>query len=181
VRLGPILDCPAQANAWQDAYIQRVAASFLRVTGAPLLETGLSGQGAWQGDFALLTHRGDPQATLNYGNAFALGLWECGWEEFTGLPSAVTAPPEDRASRAAAMAKVAQDNFVRGYRGRRISRKGRLFFIEDGIIWRLLDETGESFGVGAWFRGQVGAHATDAEAARQTSDVRVPASRRNHF
>jgi hypothetical protein len=79
------------------------------------------------------------------------------------------------------MAKVAQDNFVRGYRGRRISRKGRLFFIEDGIIWRLLDETGEAFGVGAWFRGQVGAHATDAEAARQTSDVRVPASRRNHF
>jgi len=152
MRIGPILARPDEGNFYQDAYIKSVAASFLRVTGAPLMETGLSGQGAWQGDFALLTHRGDPDATLNYGNAFALRLWECDWQDFTGLPSAVTAPPEDRASRAAAMEKVAQDNFVRGYSGRRISRKGRLFFIEDGIIWRLLDETGEAFGVGAWFR-----------------------------
>ena len=50
------------------------------------------------------------------------------------------------------MQKVAQDNFVRGYSGRRISRKGRLFFIEDGVIWRLLDEQGEAFGLGAWFK-----------------------------
>jgi len=152
MRIGPILDRPTDANFYQDAYIKSVAASFLRVTGAPLMGTGFSGQGVWQGDFALLTHRGDPDATLNYGNAFALRLWECDWQDFTGLPSTVTAPPEDRASRAVAMEKVAQDNFVRGYSGRRISCKGRLFFIEDGIIWRLLDETGEAFGVGAWFR-----------------------------
>jgi hypothetical protein len=150
--IGPILDRPAQANAWQDDYIKRVAGSFMRVTGAPLLQSQTPGQGAWLGDFALLTHRGDDDGTLNYGNQFALNLWECGWEDFIGLPSAVTAPPEDRPSRAVAMQKVAQDNFVRGYSGRRISRKGRLFIIEDGIIWRLLDETGEAFGIGAWFK-----------------------------
>jgi MEKHLA domain len=150
--LGPVLDCPASANDWQDAYIRRVAASFARVTGAPLVEGALNGARAWFGDFALLTHRGDDKDTMNYGNAFALALWECGWDDFTGVPSEVTAPPEDRAERAIAMQKVVTDNFVRGYRGRRISRKGRLFTIEDGVIWRLMDETGEAFGVGAFFR-----------------------------
>lgn len=148
---GPILDCPTDANDWQDVYIRRVADSFARVTGAPLLQR-VSGRDAWQGDFALLTHRGDPAATLNYANRFALDLWECGWADFIGQPSEITAPPQDRAERAVAMQKVAKDNFVRGYRGQRISRKGRLFTIEDGVIWRLLDESGEAFGVGAWFK-----------------------------
>lgn len=50
------------------------------------------------------------------------------------------------------MQKVARDNFVRGYSGRRISRKGRLFVIDDVTIWRLLDDNGHAFGVGAFFR-----------------------------
>jgi len=150
--LGPILALPGEANAYHDAHIKRVAASFARVTGAPLFESGLSGQGAWFGDFALLTHRGDDQATLNYGNAFALGLWQCSWEEFTAMPSAATAPPEDHGARDILMRTVARDNFVRGYSGRRISRKGRLFRIEDVTIWQLLDDDGGSFGVGAFFK-----------------------------
>ncbi len=150
--IGPVLALPAEANFHQDAYIRCVADSFARVTGAPLLQSGLSGQGAWLGDFALLTHRGDDQAMLNYGNLFALRLWESSWAEFTTTPSAATAPPEDIGPRHAVMQKVARDNFVRGYSGRRISRKGRLFVIEDVTIWRLLDDDGEAFGVGAFFR-----------------------------
>ena len=147
--LGPVLARPAKANAYQDAYIKRVADSFARVTGAALPRS--SGPGVWRGEFALLTHRGDADATLNYGNAFALKLWEASWEEFTATPSAATAPPGDHGPRDAMMRKVARDNFVRGYTGRRISRKGRLFRIEDVTIWRLLDEKLEPFGVGAFF------------------------------
>lgn len=149
--LGPILALPTEANDFQDAYIRRVAASFARVTGAPLRPSGLSGRAFWLGDFALLTHRGDDQATLNYGNEFALRLWEASWAEFTATPSAATAPREDHTSRDAVMQKVARDNFVRGYSGRRISRKGRPFIIQDVTIWRLLDENGAAFGVGAVF------------------------------
>jgi hypothetical protein len=134
VTLGPLFALLTEADDFQDAYIRRVTDSFARATGAPLPQSALSGQGAWLGDFALLTHRGDDQATLNYGNTFALGLWEASWEEFTTTPSAATAPPEDHASRGAVMQKVARDNFVRGYSGRRISRKGRLFIIEDVTI-----------------------------------------------
>jgi hypothetical protein len=155
--IGPLLTHPCEANDYHSAHIRRVAGSYARVTGGSLeQEAGLDGaapgRSAWFGDFALLTHRGDEQATLNYGNAFALGLWECGWEEFVGLPSAVTAPPQDRDQRDAVLQAVAQDNFVRGYCGGRISRKGKLFRIENVTIWRLLDETGSAFGVGAFFR-----------------------------
>lgn len=149
---GPVLSHPDEANAYHEAYVRRVAASFARVTGAPLFESGVSGKDAWFGDFALLTHRGDDQATLNYGNAFALGLWQCSWDEFTAMPSSATAPPDDRAARDALMRTVARDNFVRGYSGRRVSRTGRLFRIEDATIWRLLDQDGGSFGVGAFFK-----------------------------
>jgi len=148
--LGPILARPCEANAYHDDYIKRVADSFARVTGTTLPEC--SGPGAWRGDFALLTHRGDADAILNYGNAFALHLWEASWEEFTVTPSAATAPPGDHGPRDAMMKKVARDNFVHGYCGRRISRKGRLFIIADVTIWRLLDDKLEPFGVGAFFK-----------------------------
>jgi hypothetical protein len=150
--LGPVLALPDAANGYQDVYIRRIADSFARVTGESLPLQAQPGRDAWFGNFALLSHRGDAAATLNYANAFALKLWEYDWEDFTGLPSEVTAPPDDRVSRAVAMTKVARDNFVRGYSGRRISATGRLFTIADGIIWRLLDADGTSFGVGAFFR-----------------------------
>jgi hypothetical protein len=150
--IGPVLALPNAANGYQDAYIQRIADSFARVTGESLPLQAHPGRDAWFGDFALLTHRGDAAATLNYGNAFTLKLWEYGWEAFTTTPSAATAPARDHGPRDAMMAKVAHDNFVHGYSGRRISATGRLFVIDDVTIWRLLDADGTSFGVGAFFR-----------------------------
>jgi hypothetical protein len=131
--------------------VQAVLASHLRVVGKPLL-VGLSGRDVWSGDFALLTHRGDAQAMLNYGNRFALDLWECDWDQFTATPSSATAPQEGRAERAAMMQQVVQGGFVCGYDGQRVSRTGRVFLIQDVTIWRLLDEKKQSFGIAAFFR-----------------------------
>ena len=148
---GPVLAAPGEENDFQDAFVQKILASHACVTGRPLLPS-LSGRDIWSGDFALLTHRGDPQAMLNYGNKFALDLWECDWDQFTATPSSATAPEEGRAAREAMMQQVIQNGFVTGYSGRRISRTGRLFLIQDVTIWRLLEESGESFGVAAFFR-----------------------------
>ena len=151
--LGPILDRPGEDNDYQDIYIRRVAASFARVTGGRLpLDPIAPGRSAWLGDFALLTHRGDKLASLNYANRFALNLWECDWQDFAGMPSALTAPRQDRGPRDDLMQRVARDNFVSDYGGRRISAKGRLFEIRGATVWRLLEEDGTSFGVGAFFR-----------------------------
>ena len=148
---GPTLAAPGAENNFQDAFVQKVLASHLRVVGQPLL-AGLTARDVWSGDFALLTHRGDAQAILNYGNRFVLDLWACDWAQFTITPSSATAPEDGRAERAAMMQQVVRDGFVRGYDGPRVSRTGRLFLIQDVTIWRLLDVSGGNFGIGAFFR-----------------------------
>ena len=155
--LGPLLAAPAPENNYQAAFVARVADAFVRVTGKNLiteatLDPMALGKSAWAGDFALLTHRGDERATLNYGNRFALGLWEMDWSSFIATPSGDTAPHNASTARDLLMEKVSKDNFVTGYEGERISRSGRRFLIEDVTVWRLLDEQGQSFGMAAFFR-----------------------------
>jgi hypothetical protein len=155
--IGPSLSRPSPGNSYHGEFVARVAESFAHVTGRSLYEeAGLDpralGRSAWEGGFALLTHRGDAGAMLNYGNDFALRLWECDWEGLVALPSAATAPPDDIAGREDLMRRVAQGGFASGYSGRRISRTGRLFMIENATVWRLIDRSGDCFGVGAFFR-----------------------------
>lgn len=146
---------PATANDFQAAFVARLVASFDRATGGDLVrEAGLDpaalGRSAWEGPFALLSH--GPDAILNYANRFALELWEMDWEAMLKTPSSATAPPEDRATRADLMARVAQGGFARHYTGRRISAKGRLFLIQDVTVWTCKDEKGAVFGAGAFFK-----------------------------
>jgi hypothetical protein len=130
-------------------------AAFARITGGDLVaEAGLDtadlGKSAWEGQFALLTH--DPNAILNYANRFALDLWEMDWETLVRTPSRDTAPEEDRAARAVIMAAVERDGFTRSYTGRRVSRTGKLFLIENATVFTLTDEKGAGFGTGAFFK-----------------------------
>ena len=155
--IGPVLAMPDAANGFLGDFVLRVARSFAHVTGRDLFaEAGIDpmspGESAWSGDFALLTHRGDADAMLNYGNRFALDLWECDWDQFIRTPSRATAPSDDVEERTVMMDQVARDGFVSGYEGRRVSRTGRLFVIRDVTVWRLAEPLSESFGVAAFFR-----------------------------
>jgi len=149
---GPVLDLPSARNRYQEAFIRRVAEVFRRATGGDLgLDPAAPGESAWTGGFALLTHRGDAEAVLNYGNLFAQALWACGWDGFTRLPSRATAPEQGREARAAMMETVMRDGFVSGYDGERVAADGSRFIIRDVTVWRLRDADGD-FGVAAFFR-----------------------------
>jgi hypothetical protein len=146
---------PSASNGWHGDFIARVVAAFARVTGGDLvdeasLDPANLGRSVWDGDFALLTH--DRDAILTYGNRFALDLWEMDWETLIRTPSRLTAPEEDRAARAAIMAAVERDGFTRAYTGRRVSRTGKLFLIENATVFTLTDEKGAGFGTGAFFK-----------------------------
>ena len=56
-------------------------------------------------------------------------------------PSRLSAEAPDRAERQALLDAVARNGFMTGYRGLRIASTGRRFWIEDGIVWELLDGT----------------------------------------
>ena len=146
---------PAPGNSYHSDFLAKVVAAFARVTGGDLIaEAGLDpgdlGRSAWDGQFALLTH--DTDAILTYGNRFALDLWEMDWETLVRTPSRETAPEEDRAARATIMAAVARDGFTRAYTGRRVSRSGKFFLIENAAVFTLRDEKGAGFGTGAFFK-----------------------------
>lgn len=157
------MDQPAPDNDWQSSFVARIAASFGRATGGDLIAAaGLDpaephfrniGRSAWDGNFALLTH--DRNAILTYGNRFTLDLWEMDWQTLVRTPSRLTAPEEDRAARAVIMAQVERDGFTSAYSGRRVSRTGRLFLIENATVWTMCDEKGAGFGTGAFFKSIV--------------------------
>jgi len=150
------MEQPSASNDWQSGFVARIAASFDRATGGDLvrdagLDSASLGRSAWNGDFALLCHSND--AILTYANSFALALWEMDWPTMLITPSRETAPQgEDRDTRAALMEQVARNGFIRNYTGRRVSRSGRLFFIENATVWTMRDEKGARFGTGAFFQ-----------------------------
>ncbi len=138
--------------------------SHAEAFGRPLL-AGCSGEGSdlshqaqelFAADTLVLAHDGadpgaDPGPRLTYANRAALRLWRRPWAEQVGLPSRLTAPPDQRASRSKALQRVQSEHASHGYSGIRIDSQGRRFQIQDARLWTLWDEAGEPSGQAAAF------------------------------
>ena len=57
----------------------------------------------------------------------------------------------DRLERQKQLEEVARKGYISEYRGVRISRSGRRFWVEDAVVWQLLDESGVCHGQAAKF------------------------------
>ena len=99
----------------------------------------------------MLAHTNAADPLLSYANAAALQLWETHWAELIGMPSRLTAPPSERGERHQALGQAKQREAIEGYRGIRISRKGRRFMINNGRIWTLRDQENRPIGQAACF------------------------------
>lgn len=142
-------------RAAPDAQALLLFDSYARVVGEPLLHTRLTGEALaralWQMPQVLVSHGLGEDPRFNYGNAAALALFEMSWEEFTATPSRASAETANQAARAKVMAEVEALGYTTGYRGLRVSRSGRRFWIEDTIIWNVLDIDGRYCGQAATF------------------------------
>lgn len=132
-------------------------ASHRRLTGRPLVDERLSpeAQAAWldvDAPFGVLAHDGGADPRFTYANLAALSCFEYPDDELIGLPSRLTAAPEDRAERQRLLDAVARDGIVEGYRGLRVAKSGRRFTIADVTVWTLRDESGATHGQAAVFR-----------------------------
>ena len=99
--------------------------------------------------FALVAHDAAADPTFFYGNQAALDLFEMTWDEFTSLPSRLSAGADDREERAELLRRVASDGWSDSYRGVRISSTGAQFLIEDATVWNLIDAEGTRVGQAA--------------------------------
>ena len=125
--------------------------SLLRLTGRDLFDGLAIGddvtQAVFDAPYALVSHDTSDDPVFVYGNALALRLFELSWDDFTALPSRLSAESE----RDQLLSRVTADGYIDDYTGVRISSTGRRFLINDAVVWNLVDDSGTYQGQAALF------------------------------
>ena len=86
-------------------------------------------------DAIVLSHDGGADPAFVYANHAAAALWRMPIEDLVGMPSRLSAPPEQRASRATMLADATSSGVLHGYAGERVASDGTRFVIEGATLW----------------------------------------------
>ncbi|MFC8429460.1 MEKHLA domain-containing protein [Streptomyces sp. NPDC057253] len=139
-----------------DAFARLLLSSHQRLTGTPLSPAESGGDAArWlyeDPSFGLLAHGTGADPLFIYANRTAQQCFEYSWEEFVRLPSRLSAAAEGQDDREKFVRSVTEHGYASGYRGLRIAKSGRRFWIEDVTMWNLVDTEGVHHGQAAVFR-----------------------------
>ena len=138
-------------DAAQRARISLIAESYQRLLGRPLIEGPDLVPALWSAPGAIVAHGTETDPIFFFGNQTALRLFEMPFEDFTSLPSRLSAEPLLREERAALLERVSRDGYIGDYAGVRISAKGARFRIERAVVWNLIDSAGMVQGQAAAF------------------------------
>jgi len=149
------LDTPLAA-ALNEARLALIAESYQRLTGKPLLEPVPDDPyelalALWNAPHAIVAHGTEADPIFFYGNRLALQLFGMSFDEFTRLPSRLSAEPLAQEARVTLLKKVARQGFVEGYSGVRIAKSGRRFMISGATVWNLVDAQQKCHGQAATF------------------------------
>jgi hypothetical protein len=128
-------------------FFKLLADNHARLLKRPLAPASLSipDAASWlyeQAPFGVLAHDAARDPVFIYGNRAALRCFEYDWDELTALPSRLSAEAPNREERQAFLERVGRDGFVEGYRGLRVAKSGRRFWIEGATVWQLTDASG---------------------------------------
>jgi PAS domain-containing protein len=137
-------------------FYELLVGSYRRIVGAPpaFLERGKPHSALWlyrDASACVMAHNTEADRRFIYANRAAQACFEYSWAEFTALPSRLSAEPAARAERERLLKAVARNGFATGYRGLRIAKSGRRFWIEDGVVWQLVEPDGTLRGQAASF------------------------------
>lgn len=126
--------------------------SYARLVGRSLVPEGADADWLYEeAPFAVLAHDTSEDPRFFYANRAAQACFGYSWLEFIGQPSRLSAEPPEQASRQKLLDAVARDGYVADYRGVRIAKSGRRFWIERAVVWELLDAGGVRRGQAATF------------------------------
>ena len=139
------------------AFFDLLASSHARLVGAPLVPVEQDNQEAarWlyeEAPYCVLAHNTDSDPVFVYANKTAQRCFEYTWEELTNLRSRLSAEEPDREERQRLLDLVRLHGFATGYRGLRIAKSGRRFWIENVTVWQLIDRDGVLRGQAAIYR-----------------------------
>lgn len=143
-------------DIWYTSHAERIVSSFKRLTGNDLLPVKGASQSLIevleQAPFAILSHGTEADPIFNFGNQFALRLFECEWHDFIQMPSRYSAEAPSQKERAELLEQVTRKGFIDQYQGVRVSATGQRFMINNAIVWNIVDEQGHYYGQGATFK-----------------------------
>lgn len=129
-----------------------IVASFRKVTGKELVDHQFDGRWLYENaPFALLAHDRSEDPRFFYANKTAQACFGYSWQEFNGMPSRLSAEAPNREERQRLLDSVSTKGFIDNYRGLRIAKSGRRFWIENAIVWQLVRANGELAGQAAMF------------------------------
>ncbi|MFC8520591.1 MEKHLA domain-containing protein [Streptomyces sp. NPDC057257] len=149
---------PHEVNGRRSNFVHLLLSSHERLTGSSLCPsefTDADEEARWlyeSAPFGLLAHDASADPVFVYANSTAQKCFEYDWEEFVRLPSRLSADPGAQGDRAAFVRSVTERGYASGYRGLRIAKSGRRFWIEDVTMWNLRDVDGGYHGQAAVFR-----------------------------
>ena len=134
---------PSEENNFLSQHVALLRHSFRHWTKRELVAPRMSDQDAarflFQARFAVVSHDTAKDPIFNYANQTALSLFAMSWEDFTSLPSRMSAEPMEQPERQRLMDEVTGNGFIDNYSGVRIGRHGRRFLIENAVIWNLVE------------------------------------------
>jgi hypothetical protein len=143
---------------YSDPFLQHcelLSESFFRLTGKNLTDKNLTGkelaEALYHAPFALVSHSTEKDPVFNFANLKAQELWEMNWEEFTKTPSRLSAETINQVERQKHLDKVQQQGYISDYKGIRISKSGKRFYILSTTIWNVVDANGQYQGQAATF------------------------------
>ena len=150
-----------QSQSWLQKellqHIQILCYSFQHWTGKPLIQISREDSPLeiakllFNADLVVVSHGNQSDPVLNYGNQKALDLWKMDWQTFTSTPSRFTAEPIERSERKQLLAQAKSQGYISNYRGIRIGSNGDRFYINQAIIWNVVDQEGKLWGQAATF------------------------------
>lgn len=143
--------------ATDSAFFNLLSDSHLRLTGVPLLDQTMRDTDAarWlyeDAPFCVVAHDTDADPQFIYANKAAQRCFEYSWAEMTALRSRLSAEHPNRQEREQLLDAVRTQGFATGYRGLRIAKSGRRFWIENVTVWNLVDHDGIYRGQAATYR-----------------------------
>lgn len=139
-------------TALDPGFFALLTSSYARTVGRPLVDG--PHDAAWlygEAPFAVLAHNTAADPVFVYANRTAQACFEYDWDEFVTLPSRLSAEAPNRDERQRLLDAVTRDGFISDYRGMRIAKSGRRFWIEGGTVWQLIDADGTLRGQAALF------------------------------
>ena len=138
-------------------FFELLSNSYSRLVGEALVPGAKSaGEAAlWlyeEAPFCVLAHNTEPDPRFVYANKTAQACFEYSWEEVTSLPSRLSAEAPQQEERQRFLDTVARQGFVKDYRGLRVAKSGRRFWIEEATVWQVMEDQGILHGQAVIFR-----------------------------